>query len=86
MVRPTRSPSLQNQPLGWQQPLITAATNHGETMPNIYQDYCEIESFFGEQAFYKLDVKTLSTLSADALFRLQNLIIMALAEKLKEKN
>ncbi|MBP5976530.1 hypothetical protein HW132_28315 [Brasilonema sp. CT11] len=54
-------------------------------MPNLYPDYCSLETFFGEQVFYKLDVETLSDLSADALFRLQNLIMMALAEKVKEK-
>lgn len=58
----------------------------GNTMPNLYQDYCELETFFGEQAFNKLDVETLATLSPDALFRLQALIMQALAEKLKEKN
>lgn len=54
-------------------------------MPNIYQDYCELETFFGEQAFYKLDVESLATLSSNALFRLQALIMQALAEKLEKK-
>lgn len=55
-------------------------------MPNLYQDYCDIQEFFGAEAFEKLDVESLATLSTDALFRLQALIMQAIAEKLKEKN
>ena len=38
-------------------------------MPNLYQDYTELETFFGEQAFYKLDVDSLTELSPDTKLR-----------------
>ncbi|WP_169155976.1 hypothetical protein [Brasilonema bromeliae] len=55
-------------------------------MSKDYQNFIELQEFFGVDAFESLDVETLATLSADALFHLQSLIMQALAKKMESKN
>ncbi|MBP5971563.1 hypothetical protein HW132_02120 [Brasilonema sp. CT11] len=52
---------------------------------SIYQDYSELIDFFGLETFDKFDVETLAILSPDALFRLQNLVMQAIAKRVKGK-
>lgn len=54
-------------------------------MSGIYENFIELQEFFGTDAYESLDVEVLKTLSYDALFHLQALIMQALAQKLKEK-
>lgn len=54
-------------------------------MSGIYENYCELAEFFGTDAFESLDVEILTTLSFEALFQLQSLVMQAIAQKVEEK-
>lgn len=54
-------------------------------MFNINEHYSEVADYFGDPIFEQLYLEAISNLSPEALSRLQSLITMALAQKLKEE-